>query len=117
MGIRTHEEWRKLLIEYRSSQETAESFCKRHQINTSTLYYWLAKDAKPKSQVKMLPMVSQEAKTNDAVELLMAKGDLTFLVGCIATPVSGIRAGHGFALGQGKFGLARHGSGFLMLFR
>ncbi len=75
MAGRTQEEWQRLIAEYRASRETVNSFCKRNQISDSALYYWLGKGKEKKAAaMKLLPVVTSEAKSVDAVELLMSKG-------------------------------------------
>jgi hypothetical protein len=95
MHVRSEEEWRNLLAEYRSSKESASTFCKHHKIHTSTLYYQLAKVAgKPKDSLTMLPVVNPLVKaidSIDSVELVMPKGmSLRFSKGASAGYVAAI---------------------------
>lgn len=75
MSERNQEEWRKLLAEYRSSKETVNTFCKRHKINSSTLYYQLAKEKESQpGPMKILPVVSPVKMAVNTVELLLQRG-------------------------------------------
>ena len=92
MPIRSEENWRSILAEYQSSKESATTFCRRHQIKTSALYYQLAKTAEnPEDSLKMLPVVKPLAKPIDSVELVLHKGmALRFSEGASAGYVASI---------------------------
>lgn len=75
MQVRRQEEWHRLVLEQRASQEPVGSFCKRHEISESSFYYWRSKNKVAKREsIKMLPVVSTEVKSVDTVELFFAKG-------------------------------------------
>lgn len=75
MSERNREEWRRVIAEYRSSKETVNTFCIRHKINSSTLYYQLAKEKESQpGPVKILPVVSPIKKPGSNVELLLQRG-------------------------------------------
>jgi len=91
MAGRTEERWFRLIAEYQSSQESMSEFCVRNQISDSSLYYWLAKTKQKKSPIKMLPVVTPDAKSVDIVELIMPKGiTLRFSHGASARYVADI---------------------------
>lgn len=94
MSGRSQEEWGQLLKQYRLSKESAKTFCERHKITTSALYYWLDKDKKKAvTAVSMLPVISHqpEAKPVDEVELRLPKGlSLRFGPGASARYVADI---------------------------
>ena len=95
--IRTPAEWRELLAEYHSSGEPAGLFCRRHNIHTTTLHYWLRKD-KPNSKPapRLLPVVEQNALPQDSVEISLSKGiTLRFSPGASAGYVASIIKGIG----------------------
>jgi hypothetical protein len=75
MPVHSEEKWRSILMEYQSSQESASTFCKRHKINTSTLYYQLAKASdNPEISLRMLPVVEPLVKPIGLIELVLHKG-------------------------------------------
>lgn len=75
MAGRTQDEWFRLIAEYQRSNETMRAFCLRNSISDSALYYWLAKTKKNEpAPIKMLQVVSAEAKPINVVELVMPKG-------------------------------------------
>lgn len=95
MSGRTAEEWRKLLSEYRSSGEGPVLFCQRHNIKTSTLYYWLDKEKNKKLIPKLLPVVEREPLL-DSVEIAFPKGMIVrFSPGTSASYVAAIIKGLG----------------------
>ena len=94
MSGRSQEEWRKLLMQYRSSKESASTFCERHNKTASALYYLLGKDKKKADNaVSMLPVINphSEDKPVDEVELRLPKGlSLRFVPGASARYVADI---------------------------
>lgn len=76
MVFRSHEEWQKVLSDYRGSNESIRLFCRRHKISSSSLYYRLSKSEEHRlPQVNMLPVIASEPKSSvDGLELLLANG-------------------------------------------
>ena len=95
--VRTPAEWRLLLAEYHASGEPAGLFCRRHNIHTTTLHYWLRKE-KPygKPLPRLLPVVEPNALPQDSVEIFLPKGiTLRFSPGASAGYVASIIKGIG----------------------
>ena len=93
MAARTQEEWFNLIAEYQRSNETMSAFCLRNQISDSALYYWLAKTKHKKqpAAIKMVPVVTADAKSANIVELVMPKGlSLRFSPDASAYYIAGI---------------------------
>lgn len=92
MAGRGHEEWFRLIAEYSNSKETVSAFCLRNGISDSAFYYWQAKTKQKKPEpVKMLPVVTPDAKPTNIVELVMPKGlSLRFSPDTSAHYVAGI---------------------------
>ncbi len=95
--IRTSEEWRRLLADYRASGEPANVFCARHNIHTTSLYGRLRKEsASKKPKARLLPVVELETRSMDSVEVTLPKGStLRFSPGASANYITSILKGIG----------------------
>jgi transposase-like protein len=75
MVWRTKEEKQCLLEEYRLSNESIDSFCKRRNISPSSFSLWRSKEKRSKSEaIRLLPVISSVQNQQEVFELMMPKG-------------------------------------------
>jgi transposase-like protein len=94
----TDAERQKILLEYHQRSEPVSDLLRKHNINQSTLYYWLSNERKSKTTeirkeapVMMLPVLSSGLNIIDSVELRLPKGmRLQFSTGASADYVASI---------------------------
>jgi transposase-like protein len=92
----SNEERRKILAEYHAASEPTKVFCKRHNLNPSTLYYWLEREKRgdggnKTDTVRMLPVIEDEEQISDLTELILPKGmSLRFSSGTTAKYIAAI---------------------------
>lgn len=69
----TNKEKEQLLCEFKSSQESKTNFCQRNKIGTTTLYRWQMQGKERSDSIRLLPVVSPEAKPQESIELQISQ--------------------------------------------